>query len=70
MHQAYLEPDKTKIAVDAKALVGKYIEIFVKEAIARCTHERAERDAEGGGGDGWLELDDLERCAPQLVLDF
>lgn len=71
MHQAYQEPDKTSIAKDAKMLVGKYVEIFVKEAIARCVHERAERDAEGGGGgDGWLEVEDLERCVGQLVLDF
>lgn len=70
MHQAYREPEKTLIAKDAKALVGKYVEIFVKEAIARSVHERMERDVEGGGGDGWLEVEDLERCAPQLILDF
>ncbi|KAI6245279.1 hypothetical protein HI914_06792 [Erysiphe necator] len=52
----------TKQAVDA---VGKYLDTFVKEAIARAACESLER-----GGIGVLEVEDLERLAPQLILDF
>ena len=33
-------------------MVGKYMETFVREAIARAAFERAESEKEGGGG-GW-----------------
>ncbi|RKF62077.1 hypothetical protein OnM2_036064 [Erysiphe neolycopersici] len=52
----------TKQAVDA---VGKYLDTFVKEAVARAACEDLER-----GGSGVLEVEDLERLAPQLLLDF
>lgn len=52
----------TKQAVDA---VGKYLDTFVKEAVARAACEDLER-----GGSGVLEVEDLERLAPQLILDF
>lgn len=73
----FSDKDKTRIAQDAKAVIGKYIDTFVREAIARSAFERqgngAEEAAEGlhgRGDDGWLEVEDLEKMAPQLVLDF
>jgi hypothetical protein len=61
----------TKISTDARSLVGKYVEVFVKEAVARCVAEKKERVQRGEEGDGgWLEVEDLERVGGQLVLDF
>ena len=65
--------DKTKITINttAKELVCKYVEIFVREALARSSYMKQEAD--GGrddGGDGFREVEDLEECAPLLVLDF
>ena len=34
-------------------MVGKYMETFVREAIARSAFERAESEKERGGGGGW-----------------
>ncbi|KIW54887.1 hypothetical protein PV05_07218 [Exophiala xenobiotica] len=74
MHTQFNDPEKTKIKPDAKVLVGKYIEIFVKEGIRRCVDEKKEHEKSGGGGahvdSGWLELEDLERVATQLCMDF
>ena len=63
------------MSTTAKAVIGKYVEVFVREAIARCAFERQEKekgdeDGDLRGGDGWLEVEDLEKSAPQLVLDF
>ncbi|KAI4122581.1 MAG: hypothetical protein LQ338_005737 [Usnochroma carphineum] len=82
----------TKMGKDANMLVGKYVETFVREAIARAAFERSQADAEAGMGDGFLEVgarnirlnktqrhinaneelqvEDLEKLAPQLLLDF
>lgn len=53
------------------------MDTFVREAIARSAFERQEKSAEdvaeemnGRGDDGWLEVEDLEKMAPQLILDF
>lgn len=63
--------EKTKIAKDANEVVAKYIDVFVREALARAAYERAEGGVGGGSvGDGFLEVEDLEKMAPQLVLDF
>lgn len=41
-------------------MVAKYVEVFVREAIARAAFERAEADREGmGAGDGFLEVSGL-----------
>jgi hypothetical protein len=63
-----------QIQTGAMKLVGKYIDIFVTEAFLRSKEERRTA-AKGGGGiegisDGFLQVEDLERLAPQLVLDF
>ncbi|KAL9613004.1 MAG: hypothetical protein Q9167_002437 [Letrouitia subvulpina] len=44
-----------KIEKEANALVGKYMETFILEAIARAAYERSQADGEGGAGDGFLE---------------
>ncbi len=50
----HFEGDKTRISKDANALVGKYMETFVREALARAAYERSE--AEGGLGGHFLEV--------------
>lgn len=50
------------------AVVEKYIEIFTKEAVVRCVHTKREQG--DGTQDGFLEVDDLEKVVPQLLLDF
>lgn len=76
LNHHFSDKDKTRIAQDAKAVIGKYIDTFVREAIARSAFERQEKGVEaaeglnGRGDDGWLEVEDLEKMAPQLVLDF
>lgn len=76
MHHSLKNPEDTKLSTDARACVGKYIEVFIREAIARCAFEVNEKVPEGasdgalGHDDGWLEVEDLERVGGQLVLDF
>ncbi|CAI7647534.1 unnamed protein product [Penicillium discolor] len=72
LHQ-HFQNEKTKVAKDANNVVAKYIDVFVREAIARAAYERAESDGNTGGrslGDGFLEVEDLEKMAPQLTMDF
>ncbi|KAL2001817.1 hypothetical protein VTN02DRAFT_1192 [Thermoascus thermophilus] len=71
----HFQSEKTKIAKDANVVVAKYVDIFVREALARATYERQESEGHTGSGgrsvgDGFLEVEDLEKLAPQLVLDF
>lgn len=62
-----------KIGKDAMTVVGKYVETFVKEALARAVYERTQVNADGAvdnlDGD-FLHVEDLEKLAPQLLLDF
>ncbi|KAL8816425.1 MAG: hypothetical protein Q9223_004565 [Gallowayella weberi] len=60
----------TKIGKEANTLVGKYLDTFVREAIARAAFERGQADEAAGSGDGFLEVEDLEKLVPQLLLDF
>jgi centromere protein X len=58
--------DNTRMSKDAGKAVGRYMETFVREAMARAAFMRAESDAQtGGAGDGFLEV-----CYPfaQMVL--
>ncbi|OOQ86924.1 hypothetical protein PEBR_19197 [Penicillium brasilianum] len=69
----HFQNEKTKVAKDANTVVAKYVDVFVREAIARAAYERAEMEGAGGGrraGDGFLEVEDLEKMAPQLTMDF
>lgn len=63
------EDKNMKIGREALNVFGKYMETFVREALARAIYER--QDADGAmGGDGFLQVEDLEKLAPQLLLDF
>jgi hypothetical protein len=64
------EDPNTQIQKGAMNLVGKYMEIFVREAFARAKNERELSAKAGGISDGFLQVEDLEKLAPQLVLDF
>ena len=65
----HFENDQTRIGKDANKLVGKYMETFIREALARAAYERAK--VEGGGATkDFLEAEDLEKLAPQLLMDF
>ena len=68
----HFQNDKTRIGVEARGLIGKYVETFVREAIARAAFERqtADKGTKGVVGNDFLEVDDLEKLAPQLLLDF
>lgn len=57
----FFEKDSSRISKSANEAVAKYMDIFVREAIARAAVEK-----EGG----FLEVDDLEKIAPQLLLDL
>ncbi|KAF3766573.1 hypothetical protein M406DRAFT_291060 [Cryphonectria parasitica EP155] len=57
----FFEKDGTRITKDANDALAKYMDVFVKEAIARAA---AERDG------GFMEVEDLEKIAPQLLLDL
>lgn len=58
---------RTRIQGDASLAVGKYVDVFVREAVARAAWMGSEEE---GVGDGGLEVEKLERLAPQLLLDF
>ncbi len=76
----------TKVGKEAMTVVSKYMETFVREALARAAFEREGGDGEGLwvgvlGGYGRLrerfadsralgQVEDLEKLAPQLLLDF
>jgi len=65
----HFENGQTRIGKDASKLVGKYMETFIREALARAAYERAK--VEGGGATkDFLEAEDLEKLAPQLLMDF
>jgi hypothetical protein len=71
LHENF-EDKNMKINKEAMNVMESYVKIFVKEAIARSRQEtRAKADKAGGmSGDDWLQVEDLEKIAPQLMLDF
>ncbi|KAL5328915.1 hypothetical protein ACEPPN_002424 [Leptodophora sp. 'Broadleaf-Isolate-01'] len=80
MH-GFFNQENTRMSKDANAAVGRYIETFVREGLNRADWAKRhgweegglDSDVGGGGiGDGgaYLEVEDLERLAPQLLLDF
>ena len=46
---------QTRVGKDANAVVGKYMETFVREALARAAFERSEADGTRGRGGDFLE---------------
>lgn len=72
LHESFADKN-TKIDKHAIQVLQKYMEIFVREAIARAKHAKLEAgpDAdESELGGTWLDLEDLERVAPGLLCDF
>lgn len=75
LHESF-EDKSTKIGKEANALTARYLDLFVREAVARATEVAKERKEmrEAGGekvDDGvWLDVQDLEEVAPGLVMDF
>ena len=69
MQEHWKDKQKTKISTDARKLMQVYVDTFVREAIIRSAYEKKEREG-GDRQDSFLEVGDLERIAPQLVLDF
>ncbi|KAI1330567.1 CENP-S associating centromere protein X-domain-containing protein [Xylariaceae sp. FL0255] len=57
----FFEKDGTRISKDANKAVAKYVDIFVRESIARTAREKEK---------GFLEVEDLEKIAPQLLMDL
>ena len=70
----YLADKSTKIDKHAIQVLQKYFEVFVREAIARTSLQKKQDAEKGGGVDeldvGWLELEDLEKVAAGMMLDF
>ncbi|KUJ21603.1 uncharacterized protein LY89DRAFT_714694 [Mollisia scopiformis] len=64
LHQFFKE-EGTRLHKDASVAVGRYMEVFVREGIARACWA-----GNKGGNGGGLEVEDLEKLAPQLILDF
>jgi hypothetical protein len=65
--------EDVRIGKEAMSVVEMYVRVFVKEAIARSREEGREKAERGGVAsleEGWLQVEDLERVAPQLMLDF
>ncbi|KAI1173195.1 CENP-S associating centromere protein X-domain-containing protein [Nemania sp. FL0916] len=60
LHECF-EKDGTRISKDANKAIAMYMDIFVREAIARTAVEKE---------NGFLEVEDLEKIAPQLLMDL
>ncbi|KAL6804645.1 CENP-S associating centromere protein X domain-containing protein [Trichoderma sp. SZMC 28013] len=60
LHEFFVK-EATRISRDANTAVSKYVDIFVREAIVRTAVEKP---------GGFLEVEDLEKVTPQLLLDL
>ncbi|KAF2221635.1 CENP-S associating centromere protein X-domain-containing protein [Elsinoe ampelina] len=83
MHEFYADKD-TKISRNANAMMRRYVDIFVREAVARAAEgqkeaKKQEEEASGGNKTGksralpddiYLDVEDLERITPSMLLDF
>lgn len=70
LHEGFADKN-TKIDKHAIQVLQKYMEIFVREAIARAKHAKLEAGDESGmGGTTWLDVNDLENVAAGLLVDF
>lgn len=57
----------TGLSAAGQAALGRYVDIFVREAVARAAEVQRKREGEG---DIWLDAADLETIAPGLLMDF
>jgi len=73
LHEHFADK-KTKIDKHAIEVLQKYFEVFIRETIARVQlqkQEAAEQAADPSEVDAsWLELDDLDKVAAGMLLDF
>ncbi|KAF2726364.1 hypothetical protein K431DRAFT_213928 [Polychaeton citri CBS 116435] len=72
LHEHFDDP-QTKIDKQAIQVLDQYLEIFMRETIARSSLQKKEDVAQGTASQsdaGWLELKDLEKVAPGMLLDF
>ena len=73
LHEQFAD-SKTKIDEHAIHVLEKYFDIFVRETVERARLQKADDAAKAGGGDGvdadWMELEDLEKVAAGMMLDF
>ena len=76
IHQDDSDGPQTRISSTAVSALSEYSRTFVREAIHRAAEERGREEkrrgvAVGGvAGEVFLEVEDLEKVGPQLVLDF
>lgn len=72
MHERFASK-KTKIDKHALAVLEKYFEIYIREAIARsllAKKEEVEIGAASQSEERWLEKSDLEKIVAGVVMDF
>ncbi|GAB7341705.1 hypothetical protein MBLNU457_g0045t1 [Dothideomycetes sp. NU457] len=68
--------DKTvRMSKTANEVLARYMNIFMREAVARAAEGKKERLGVGSGGmpaeeEIWLDVEDLERVTGGLLLDF
>ncbi|PNS18225.1 Epsin-1 [Sphaceloma murrayae] len=68
MHEAYRDKG-TRISKEGNEVMGRYVDIFIREAMARAAEGKREKGV-GGEEDVWVDVEDLEAVVPGLVLDF
>ncbi|KAF3926853.1 hypothetical protein ABW20_dc0103128 [Dactylellina cionopaga] len=67
----FMEDEGTKISGAATKTVGEYMHLFLTEAVYRAVSNRRDGDPWAKTNAGlMLEVDDLEKITPQLLLDF
>lgn len=72
VHQ-HLENKHLKLGKVASQMLLVYVDMFVREAVARSTLDKLERSTDAVRNDPadlWLNFEDLERVTPGLLLDF
>ncbi|XP_019321437.1 centromere protein X isoform X1 [Panthera pardus] len=62
--QLHFKDDKTKVSGDALRLVAELLKIFVVEAAIRSVRQAQAEDL------ALVDVDQLEKVLPQLLLDF
>ncbi|EPS43245.1 hypothetical protein H072_2779 [Dactylellina haptotyla CBS 200.50] len=67
----FIEDEGTKISGAAIKTVGEYMHLFLTEAVYRAVSNRRDGDPWAKTNAGlMLEVEDLEKITPQLLLDF
>lgn len=69
LHEKFASPT-TQITVPALDVVRAYLEVFLREVIARAALSKRERPGVAEDDRKWLELEDLERVVVGVVMDF